>query len=84
MSRLAGKLAIVTGGARGLGEAICRRFVAEGCKVVVMDVDAETGASLVKELGAADCIKVDVSDQGSVAAAFQLFCERHERLASRP
>ena len=80
MSRLAGKLAIVTGGARGLGEAICRRFVAEGCKVVVMDVDAETGASLVKELGAADCIKVDVSDQGSVAAAFQLFCERHERL----
>lgn len=42
MTRLAGKTAFVTGGASGLGEAIVRRFVAEGAQVIIADVDADT------------------------------------------
>ncbi|HEY1970048.1 MAG TPA: glucose 1-dehydrogenase [Pseudonocardia sp.] len=51
--RLAGKVAIVTGGARGMGAATCRRFVGEGASVLVTDVVDEEGEVLAKELGAA-------------------------------
>jgi 3(or 17)beta-hydroxysteroid dehydrogenase len=54
MSRqLEGKVAIVTGGAKGLGAAVVRLFVAEGARVVISDVDAESGGALAAELGAA-------------------------------
>ncbi|MGW1679291.1 glucose 1-dehydrogenase [Saccharopolyspora sp. NPDC002376] len=49
--RLAGKVAIVTGGARGQGAAAARRFVAEGARVLVGDVADEQGKELVDELG---------------------------------
>jgi 3(or 17)beta-hydroxysteroid dehydrogenase len=51
MRQLPGKIAIVTGGAKGLGEAIVRLFVAEGATVVISDVDATSGARLADELG---------------------------------
>ncbi|KKW90132.1 SDR family NAD(P)-dependent oxidoreductase [Sphingobium chungbukense] len=51
MSRLAGKVAFVTGGASGIGRAVCRRFVAEGASVVVADVNATGAAALADELG---------------------------------
>jgi NAD(P)-dependent dehydrogenase (short-subunit alcohol dehydrogenase family) len=38
-TRLEGKVAIVTGGGSGFGEAICKRFAEEGCKVVVADIE---------------------------------------------
>jgi 3alpha(or 20beta)-hydroxysteroid dehydrogenase len=49
MGRLEGKVAIVTGGARGQGEAEVRLFVAEGAKVVVSDVLVDAGKALAAE-----------------------------------
>src|SRR5690606_9712264 len=51
MSRLANKVAIVTGGARGMGASHARRFVEEGAKVVITDLNAEAGQALASELG---------------------------------
>lgn len=51
MGRVNGKVAIVTGGARGLGEAMVRQLVAEGAKVVVADILEEEGSRLAEELG---------------------------------
>ncbi len=48
---LENKVAIVTGGARGIGFAIARRFLEEGARVVIADCDDETGPAAVKELG---------------------------------
>src|SRR5512145_1528458 len=53
MQRLAGKVAIVTGAARGTGEAIARRFVAEGARVWLGDVLDERGERVAAELGGA-------------------------------
>ena len=49
--RLAGKRALITGGARGQGEAHARRFVAEGAEVVITDVLDAEGKALAEELG---------------------------------
>lgn len=51
MGRLDGKVAIVTGGARGMGASHVRRFVKEGAKVVFTDINAEGGKALEAELG---------------------------------
>jgi NAD(P)-dependent dehydrogenase (short-subunit alcohol dehydrogenase family) len=47
---LAGKVAVVTGGASGIGRAVCRRFAAEGASVVVADVDAPGAAAVAREI----------------------------------
>ena len=47
---LAGKVAVVTGGASGIGRALCRRFAAEGATVVVTDIDAPGAASVAQEI----------------------------------
>lgn len=66
MARLDGKVAIVTGGAQGQGDAIARAFVAEGARVAVADVADEPGELLAKELGdAARFWHHDVSDEAS-------------------
>ncbi|NJC39847.1 NAD(P)-dependent dehydrogenase (short-subunit alcohol dehydrogenase family) [Brevundimonas alba] len=51
---LSGKVVIVTGGAGGIGEAIARSFVRQGCKVGVLDLDAERGRRLQEELADGD------------------------------
>jgi NAD(P)-dependent dehydrogenase (short-subunit alcohol dehydrogenase family) len=65
---LAGKVAIVTGGASGLGEGMSRRFVAEGAKVLIADVDRDAGAALAAELGStAVFVEADVADLDQVS-----------------
>lgn len=64
MSRLQGKVAIVTGGARGMGEATVRLFVENGAKVVIGDVLDSAGEALAKELGPDIAfVHLDVSKQ---------------------
>ena len=72
--RLEGKVAIVTGGARGMGEGHARRFVREGASVVIGDILDTEGEAVAKELGdAARYVPLDVTDEGqwndAVAAA---------------
>lgn len=62
MARLDGKVAIITGGARGMGKAHVRRFVAEGARVVFGDLLEEEGAGLAAELGdATRFVRMDVT-----------------------
>src|SRR5262245_49331188 len=68
MGKLDGKVALITGGARGMGASHVRRFVAEGAKVVFGDVLADDGRTLAKELGG-DCrfVPHDVTDEAAWA-----------------
>ena len=67
--RLAGKVAIVTGAASGFGAGIAARFVAEGARVVIADLNGEGAQSLAGELGAAaKAVRADVSRDADVAA----------------
>ena len=71
MGRLEGKTALVTGGASGLGEAISRRFAAEGAQVIIADIDVEGGKALAAELGAAArFVRLDVTVEESWLDAF--------------
>lgn len=69
MSRLLNKVAIVTGGARGMGVQTCRLFVQEGARVVITDVLEAEGEALARELGdAARFRRLDVSDESAWAS----------------
>ncbi|EHI11859.1 SDR family NAD(P)-dependent oxidoreductase [Mycolicibacterium thermoresistibile] len=74
---LAGKVAVVTGGAAGLGAGLARRFVAEGAKVLIGDVDTGNGAKLAAELGAdAEFVEADVADLDQVSGLVSTAVER--------
>ena len=67
--KLNDKVAIVTGGARGIGEAIVRAYVAEGAQVVIGDVETEKAQALATELGGkALALRLDVRDAASIDA----------------
>src|SRR3954454_10219374 len=74
--RLEGKRTIVTGAVRGIGRAVAERCVAEGARVVVVDLDPEASADAAAELGAEAGIGADVTDAKAVAAAVQAASER--------
>ena len=66
MGRLDGKVAIITGAARGMGEAEARLFAAEGARVVLADVLADEGAAVAADIGdAARFVTLDVTDEGA-------------------
>ncbi len=70
MGRLAGKVAIITGAAQGMGAEHVRRFVREGANVLATDVNAAAGEALARELGAAAAFTpLDVSNEAGWAAA---------------
>jgi NAD(P)-dependent dehydrogenase (short-subunit alcohol dehydrogenase family) len=74
---LSGKVAIVTGGAGGIGRGIVERFVEEGAQVVIADRDAERGEKLTAELGdAAVFHPTDVADAAQVQAAVDVAVEQ--------
>lgn len=65
MSTLAGRRAVITGGAAGIGEAIARAFAAEGAEVVVADRDGAAASALATELGG-EAWEVDLLDVGAL------------------
>lgn len=70
--RLSGKTAIVTGGASGFGEGIVRRFVAEGARVIIADLNLAAAQTVAAELGGgAITTEADVADAASVARLFE-------------
>jgi len=62
-NRLSNKIAVITGGASGIGEGMVRRFAAEGARVIVADVDVAAGSRVATE-SAAQFIELDVSAEG--------------------
>jgi NAD(P)-dependent dehydrogenase (short-subunit alcohol dehydrogenase family) len=73
---LAGKVAVVTGGASGIGKGIAARLIAEGARVVIADIQADALEAAAAELGA-DGVQADVSDPASVQALADTVLSRH-------
>ena len=79
MSRLTNKIAIVTGGAAGIGAATAVKFAAEGAKVVIWDLDEEKGKSLASKLKA-DFDKVNTANYLEVENASKKVFEKYGRI----
>ena len=82
MGRLTGKIAFVTGGARGIGRAVVEKFAAEGAEVTFADVDEDAGRNTARDLAAA-CerapafVRADITSDGDVRAAIGGVLDRH-------
>jgi 2-keto-3-deoxy-L-fuconate dehydrogenase len=68
--RLDGKIALVTGGASGIGAATCRELTRAGAHVIIADLNLPAAQSLAAELPNARAIEMDVTDAASIARAF--------------
>lgn len=76
--KLKDKVAVVTGGAQGIGAAIVRGFAAEGAQVVIADVGADKADALARELGSqASAIRLDVRDLASIEAMVDSVTRTH-------
>ena len=79
--RLAGKVAVITGAASGIGKATAVEFIRNGAKVILADIQDDVGRSVAAELGPdAEYTRCDVTDEAQIAAAVDLAVARHGRL----
>lgn len=81
MASISEKITIITGAAAGIGEAMVRRFVADGARVMLADFDETKGRALAGELGeSADFVRTDVSEEAGFKRAIEATVERWGRL----
>ncbi|KAK8954837.1 Short-chain dehydrogenase reductase 3b [Platanthera zijinensis] len=81
--RLEGKVAVITGGASGIGEAAARLFTAQGASVVITDIQDTLGQSVSASISPPGCctyIHCDVRDEAQVAAALALAVDTYGRI----
>ncbi|WP_088285285.1 3-oxoacyl-ACP reductase [Kineosporia sp. A_224] len=76
MERLSGRVAVVTGGASGIGEASARRLASEGAHVVVADLNVDAGEALAKELDGL-FLRVDVTSEADNEAMYAAAVEKY-------
>ncbi|HEX6839612.1 MAG TPA: 3-oxoacyl-[acyl-carrier-protein] reductase [Polyangia bacterium] len=81
MARFSGKVALITGGARGIGRATAQAFAAEGARVIVADVDTDAAEATARALGGgAIGLGIDVADPQSVKTVVATALARAERI----
>ena len=77
---LSGRVAIVTGGARGIGLAIARRAVASGATVAIWDMDASAAQEAAASLGRASAHILDLTDEGAIGRGLEATLAAHGRI----
>ena len=83
MGRMSGKVALISGGAEGIGGTLARMIVAEGGSVMVGDIQIDKARALATELGPhADAIALDVCDLSAWEAAVAATVKRFGKLTS--
>lgn len=78
---LEGKVALITGGASGLGKATAQVFIQHGARVVIADINSQSGPQVSRELGPqAQFVPCDVANEAQIAEAVNLTLARHGKL----
>lgn len=79
MFDLTGKIALVTGGANGIGQGIVKTLAKAGAKVMICDIDEKSGQETAKEVGG-EFHKLDVTDKNAAEQVVQDVLDKHERI----
>src|SRR5699024_12473096 len=79
MFDLTNKIAMVTGGANGIGQGIVKTLAKAGAKVMICDIDEEAGQATAKEVGG-EFYKLDVTDKDKAEEVVQSVLSKHERI----